>query len=329
MRLRRLRLRLAVSICAALALTFAARTPLAAQDWKGRGRVDGVVKNDKGEPVAGATVKLRWGKSSHGGPDATTDAKGKWAFFGIAGGPWNIDFEAAGYQPKQIQVPLLEGGRNETVSIQLEPAPQAAPAAAVAPPQLEVGGKKISPETASAIEAGNAALAAKNFAAARENYVKAAAELPDNGPLLQRIAVAYLGEGNKDEALRYARLASEKSPQDSGPWQMIAEIEIGKGNAAAGLDALSKIPPEKIVDNSLYMNAGIHLYNKKSLPEAEAAFDKAIAVKPDASAYYYRGLTRYQEKKISDAKADFQKALELDPNGPDAKDIKELLKTIP
>ena len=192
-----------------------------------------------------------------------------------------------------------------------------------------MGGKKISPETASAIEAGNAALAAKNFASARENYVKAAAELPDNGPLLQRIAVAYLGEGNKNEALRYARLASEKSPQDSGPWQMIAEIEIEKGNAAAGLDALSKIPPEKIVDNSLYMNAGIHLYNKKSLPEAEAAFDKAIAVKPDASAYYYRGLTRYQEKKTSDAKADFQKALELDPNGPDAKDIKDLLKTIP
>ena len=326
-------LRLIVSICAALAVgfAFAAPAPLAAQDWKGRGRVDGVVKNDKGEPVAGATVKLRWGKSSHGGPDATTDAKGKWAFFGIAGGPWNIDFEAPGYLPKQIQVPLLEGGRNETISIQLEPAPQAAPApaAAAAPPQLEVGGKKISPETASAIEAGNAALAAKNFATARENYVKAAAELPDNGPLLQRIAVAYLGEGNKDEALRYARLASEKSPQDSGPWQMIAEIEIGKGNAAAGLDALSKIPPEKIVDNSLYMNAGIHLYNKKSLPEAEAAFDKAIAVKPDASAYYYRGLTRYQEKKISDAKADFQKALELDPNGPDAKDIKDLLKTIP
>ena len=77
---------------------------------------------------------------------------------------------------------------------------------------------------------------AKNCAAARENYVKAAAELPDNGPLLQRVAVAYLGEGNKDEALRYARLASEKSPQDSGPWQMIAEIEIEKGNAAAGLD---------------------------------------------------------------------------------------------
>jgi Flp pilus assembly protein TadD len=316
-----------VSICAALAIALAASA--AAQEWRGRARVDGVVKNDKGEPVPGCAVKLRWGRSGRGGPDATADPKGKWAIGGLASGPWDIDFECPGYKPRQIQISVTEAGRNETVSVQLEPAPAAAAPAAAGPPQLEVGGKKISPETAAAIEAGNAAISAKNWAVARESYVKAATELPDNASLLNRIAVAYLGEGNKDEALRYARLASEKAPQDAAPWQLIAEVEIEKGNAAAGLEALSKVPAERIVDNSLYMNAGIHLYNKKQLPEAEAAFDKAIAVKPDASAYYYRGLTRYQEKKMADAKADLQKSLELAPDGPDARDIKDLLKSIP
>jgi superkiller protein 3 len=211
----------------------------------------------------------------------------------------------------------------------VEPAPAAAAPPASGPPQLEVEGRKISPETAAAIEAGNAAITAKDWPAARENYVKAAAELPDNASLLNRIAVAYLGEGNKAEALRYARLASEKAPQDAGPWQLIAELEIEKGNADEGLAALAKIPPEKIVDSTLYLNAGIALFNKKRLPEAEAAFDKAIAVKPDASAYYYRGLARYQEKKMAEAKADLRKALELAPDSPDAKDIQDLLKSIP
>jgi tetratricopeptide (TPR) repeat protein len=322
-----MRLRL-VSIGFALAVALVSSAT--AQEWKGRGRVDGVVKNDKGEPVAGATVKLRWGKSGRGGPDLTTDAKGKWAIFGIAGGPWDIDFEAPGYKARQIQVSLSEGGRNETVSVQLEPAPVAAPApAAAGAPQFEVGGKMISAEANAAIEAGNAAVAAKNWTAARENYLKAIAELPDNASLLNRIAYAYLGEGNKDEAQRYAKMAAEKAPQDSGPWQLIAELEIEKGNADEGLAALAKIPPEKIVDSTLYLNAGIALFNKKRLPEAEAAFDKALAVKPDASAYYYRGLTRYQEKKMADAKADLQKSLEMAPNSPDAKDIQELLKSIP
>jgi hypothetical protein len=36
-----------------------------------------------------------------------------------------------------------------------------------------------------------------------------------------------------------------------------------------------------------------------------------------------------QLKKNAEAKADLQKALELAPNGPDAKDIRDLLKTMP
>jgi superkiller protein 3 len=142
------------------------------------------------------------------------------------------------------------------------------------------------------------------------------------------MAFAYLGEGDKDDAVKYARMAAEKSPGEAAPWQLIAEVEIERGNAEAGLDALSKVPPEKIVDSGLYTNAGVSLYNKKKLGEAEAAFDKAIAVKPDATAHYYRGLTRYGEKKMKEAKEDFQKALELAPDGPDAKEIKDLLSSM-
>jgi tetratricopeptide (TPR) repeat protein len=318
-----------ISFGAALALAFFHAAPVVAQEWRGKARLDGVVKNAEGEPVAGCTVKLRWGRSGHGGPDETTDKKGKWAIFGLAGGPWDIDFEAPGYRPRKIQVSLTEAGRNDTVQVQLEPEAQAAPAAGAATPQLVVAGRKISPETAQAIEAGNAAMTAKNWPAARESYTKALAELPDNPALLQRIAVAYLGEGNKEEALRYARTAAETAPQESAPWQMIAELEIERGHPEEGLAALAKLPPEKIVDSVLYMNAGILLYNKKRFGDAEAAFDKAIAVKPDASAYYYRGLSRLQEKKTADAKADFQKSLELSPEGPDAKDIRDILKAMP
>ena len=309
----------------ALALILA--PPLAAQEWRGRARVDGQVKNDKGEPVDGCVVRLRWGKSGHGGPDQKTDAKGKWAIFGLAGGPWDLDFEAPGYKKKQIQITLQETNRNDTVEVVLEPAPQAV--AAPAPTQeILVGGQKISKDTAQSIQAGNAAMSAQNWPVARENYVKALVELPDNTALIERVAVAYLAEGNKDEALRYARMASEKAPADTQPWQIIAEVEIEKGNAEAGLAALDKLPRERILDPALYLNAGILLYNAKKLPDAVAAFDKAIGVKPDATAYYYRGLAELQQKKNAEAKADFQKALELAPDGPDARDIKDLLKSI-
>lgn len=317
----------------AAVLGAAALSPAAAQEWRGgKARVEGIVKNDKGEPIEGCKVALRWGRSGRGGPDMTTDKKGRWAIVGIVGGPWDLDFEAPGYQPKKISVELQEAGRNPTIEVRLDPqapAQASAPAGAPVEQAILVDGKKISKETAAAIEAGNAAMTARNWTAARESYVHASAELPDNSPLLQRIAAAYLGEGNKEEALRYARLAAEKTPQEPAPWQMIAELELEKGNADAGLAALGRLPAERITDPSLYINAGVLLYNKKNLPEAEAAFDKALGVKPDATAFYYRGLTRYQLKRTKEAKEDFQKALELDPNGPEAKVIKDLLKTIP
>lgn len=325
-------MRLRTTILALLFAVVLVTAPGAAQDWRGgKARIDGVVKDTKGEPIADCKVALRWGRSSHGGPDLTTDKKGRWAIFGLVGGPWDVDFEAAGYQTKKISVDLQEGGHNPTVDLQLEPQAAAAPVAGAAPQQaILVGGKKISKETAASIEAGNQAMNAKDWAGARESYLKALPELPDNSPLLQRIAAAYLGEGNAEEALRFARQVTEKDPQDASAWRMIAEIELQRGNLEAGTAALEKVPADKITDPQPYLNIGILWINKKKPAEAEAAFDKAIAIKPDlADAYYYRGLARMQLKKNAEAKADLKKALELNPDGADAKDIRDLLKSMP
>ena len=318
-----------VGVAVAL-LTAAFSAALVAQDWRGgRARVEGTVKNEKGEPIEGCKVMLRWGRSSHGGPDLTTDAKGHFAIFGIAGGPWDVDFDAAGYQTRKINVSLQEGGRNPSVDVQLEPAPQAQAPPPAAAPQVSVGGKKISKETADAIEAGNAAMGANNWAAARESYLKASAELPDNAALLERIAATYLADGKTDDALKYARQAAEKDPNDASAWRMVAELELQKGNLDAGRAALDKVPADRITDPQPYMNMGILLLNKKDPRGALGAFDRAIAIKADqADAYYYRGLCHMQLKENADARADLRKALELAPNGPDAKDIKDLLKTL-
>jgi tetratricopeptide (TPR) repeat protein len=314
-------LALAVAACAA---------SLPAQDWRGgRARVEGTIKNEKGEPIQGAKVMLRWGRSSHGGPDLTTDAKGHFAIFGLAGGSWDVDVEADGYQTKKISVSLSEGGHNAPVDLQLDPAPKAAAAGPQAP-QISVGGKKISKETADAIEAGNVAMAAKNWSAARESYQKALVELPDNSAVLERIAATYLAEDKTDDALTFAKRAAEKDVNDATAWRMVADLELQKGNLEAGQAALAKVPPDKISDPQPYLNVGILLMNKKQPAEAAAAFDRVIAMKPDlADGYYYRGLCRMQLKQNAEARADLRKALELAPDSPDAKDIKDLLKTLP
>lgn len=283
--------------------------------------MEGSVKNEKGEPIAGAKVSLRWGQSGHGGPDLQTDKKGKWAILGIVGGQWDVDFEAPGYLLKKISVSLSEAERNPPIDVQLEPQPQAQPHE-----ETRVGGKTISMETSEAIERANAAFQEKKYTAAREDYLKALAELPDNEPLLMRIAAAYGGEGNTQDALKYARQAAQIDPGDANAWLLIATVELQDGNLKAGKAALDKVPAEKVTQPEVYMNIGILLYNKKKPAEAEIAFARALTMKPDlAEGYYYRGLVRLQQNHKQDAKADFQKYLELAPDGSESKDVKELL----
>jgi Tfp pilus assembly protein PilF len=321
-----MRRRVGIAMFVVVAATVAA-AGLFAQEWRGgKARAEGTVKGPNGQPIADATVSMRWTQSGKGGPDIKTDKMGKWAIMGLASGDWNVDISAPGYQTKQITITLSQGERIPPVETQLEPVPQAQ---TESHEEIRVGGKKISAEASDAIERGNAAFAEKRFAEARENYSKALAELPDNEPLIMRIAAAYDGEANRPEALRYARMAVEKNPEETFGWLLIATIELQNGNLDAGKAALAKIPPEKVTQPDVYMNMGIVLYNKKKPAEAEAAFDRALALKPDlADGYYYRGLARLQQSHKAEAKADFQKYLELTPDGSESKTVKELLTSI-
>jgi tetratricopeptide (TPR) repeat protein len=297
-----------------------------AQEWRGgTARVEGTVKSASGEPIEGAKVSLRWGKSSRGGPDLKTDRKGHWAILGVVGGPWDVDFEAAGYQTKKISISLSESARNPNVEIRLDPeVKQVAPARE----EILVGGKKISKDAAAAIEAGNAALETKDYVAAREHYLKALPELPDNTALLMRIALAFEADNKPDEALDYSRQVIGKEPENLNARLTIAGIELERGHLDAAKEALSGIPEEKIT-GSMYLNMGILMFNKSNLPMAEDYFTRAIVKQPDvADAYYFRGLTRTQGKRAAEAKADFLKYLELDPSGKEAGTVKAILDTL-
>jgi tetratricopeptide (TPR) repeat protein len=301
---------------------------LNAQEWRGRGRIEGSVKSTKGQPIPNAKISLRWTQSGKGGTDLTTDKNGKFAYFGLAGGTWDVDFEAPGYQAKQISVPVQELNRNASIDVQLEPVEPPKETEGASHEELQVAGQKISKETAAAIDAGNTALTAKNWPVARENYQKALQEMPDYAPLYMSVAKTYAGEENTAEAINWARKAAEKDPSDGSAWKTIAELELSRGNLDAGREALSKVPAGQASDTS-YLNLGILLYNKKQNAAAEESFGKALAQTPDlADAYYYRGLARMQLKKNAEAKADLQKYLELAPSGGDADTVKELLKSL-
>jgi tetratricopeptide (TPR) repeat protein len=302
-----------------LAVGFATSV-LLAQDWRGKARVDGWVKDKSGQGIADATVEFSREK---GGKTSTkTNKKGYWAILGLAGGPWNVDVTAPGFEPRRTSVNLEEGNRIPAMDIKLEPAAAAAPVASAAP-------NKAAEEVRTAVEEGNRLLGEKKYAEARAQYEKALAAVPDNTALLRGVAQTYHGEGNKDKAIETLRRISELEPSNADNQVLLASMLLEQGKLDEGRALMDQLPPGAVKDPAVYVNLGILLMNKNNSAQAVTYFGKAIELDPSqADSYYYRGLALLGAKKNAEAKADFKKFLELKPEGAEAKEVRELLQTL-
>ena len=308
-----------------LLLSLLATPALVAQDWRGKGRVDGWVKDPSAKPIADAKVELK--RESGGGTSTSTNKKGYWAIMGLRGGPWNVDISAPGFETRQISINVSEAGRIPPMEIQLQPAAAAAPTApqpGAAAPQEGAG-----PEIIVAIELGNKRVVEKKFAEARTEYEKALAAVPNNTAILGGIAQTYHGEGNKGKAIETLKKIAELEPSNTQNHVLLANLLLEEGKLEEGKAMLEALPAEAIKDPSVYINLGILFMNKKKGEEARTYLTKAIALDPTgADGYYYRGLALIQTKKNAEARADLKKYLELKPDGPEAKEVREILQAL-
>jgi len=86
------------------ALLLLSTTPLLAQAWAGKGRLQGTVTDEAGKPIEGAKITLRQGNDTvkaenPGPPPITTNSKGKWTILGLGEGTWGVLIEKDGFIP--------------------------------------------------------------------------------------------------------------------------------------------------------------------------------------------------------------------------------------
>lgn len=314
----------------AAALLCIAATLFAGEDWRGNNRLSGtIVDKNTGKPVPNAKIALRQG--ARGGPDVAGDSSGKWAYMGLASGPWNMDVSAPGYVTRQLSLSVVENQRVPPMKIEIEPqaAPQpSAEAAAPAAEEVKIGGQVVSKDIADAVEAGNTALGAKNYKDAVANYEKAVAALPTFTPLKFALARAYYGANELPKATAIMEELYKGEPANAQYASLYANMLLEGGQVDKAKDVIEKLPDGALDMNTL-LNAGIALMNKKQPGAALTYFNKAVTLDPKSHlGYYYRGLAHIQQNKAKEAKSDLEKVIELAPTSDEAKDAKEYLKSI-
>jgi tetratricopeptide (TPR) repeat protein len=295
----------------AMLVLFAA-LPAASQDWVGKGRLEGVVRDQDGKPIQGATVKLRLPDRPNEGPDLKTDAKGRWSKFGLRSGEWKVTVEAPGFQPGDIVIAVSEVQRSNPIDYRMAPVPKASE-------QAQSG---LPPEVLEAVTAGNDALEQKRWVDARAAFEKVLSVAPENVGLLMALARSYYGEGNTEKAVEMLKKVTDKDASNWGAWMLMANMLLEKGKLEEGRAALGKVPQSSVTDPNIFINVGVLFMNQKKMDEAEDYFTKAVEVAPGQyDPYYYRGLARIGLKKYDEGRADLTKVVELAP--PDSNEVKE------
>ena len=321
------------------ALLFAA-TPVSAQSWAGKGRLQGEIRDENGKPIEGATITLRKGTErvdpkADGPKPITTNKHGKWSTLGLAGGAWGILIEKEGYAPSEGQVSVNEFAVAQPINISLK---SMATLQAAAQAEAAKAGKKIEPsgnaKAKAALEKATVAQQAGRWAEARAGFEEGLGLLEEADPsvrlsVLRAIADTYAKEGNQAQAIATLERALQVDPNDAVSLQIIATTLISQGKEKEAEAYMARLPQGVKIDPDTLLNTGIKAYNDKDLNGALERFNRVVEQNPDlANAYYYRGLTYLGLNKSAEAKADFEKVLQLDPSFPNADEVREYIKAL-
>src|SRR5205809_185793 len=255
--------------CTLLA-TLAIALPAAAQ-----GRIKGTVKDDKGQPVAGAQVTIEFQGNVSRKFDMKTDNKGEFIQIGLASGEYKVIAE----KDKMAGMTLarVRGGQPAEVNLVITPGGSVLDAKQAAAKNAEVMKAVDAGMAASAAGKPDEAIVAFNQAIAlnqscfgcysalgaayvqKKDYDKAEASYKKGIEIKADYAEAYSGLAsiyNAQHKFDQAQAASAKASELSG------------GGAATGGNP------------DIFYNQGVIAWNAGKIADAKKAFESAIAANP-------------------------------------------------
>jgi tetratricopeptide (TPR) repeat protein len=302
---------------AALVVVLLGALPVAAQT----GRVGGLVKDDKGQPLKGATVVAENPAASPPSFTATTDDKGRFSIIGLRAGNWKLTASAPGFQPSVGQVPIRTiGTPNPPVEFTLA-AGATGPAGALA----GVNTKELQGELAAA----EAKMTASDFDGAIAAYQAMLTKVPALTMLHMQIGRAQRMKKDYDGAL-----ASYQKLLAADPTNERAKIEVGmtnleKGDFAAAETALSEAAQSTSASREVFYNLGEVKFAKGETDAAMAAYQRAIDIDANwAKPYFKMGLGRLQKADMPGALQMMEKVIAVEPNSAEATQAKALIEQL-
>ena len=283
------------------------------------GRVAGVIREEGGQPLKGATVtadNASVGQSF----TATTDDKGRFNMIGLRSGDWRFIAQAPGYSPEGGMLNVRSGGQNVPISFELKHSGVAFFGA--------LGGV-VSKDLQADLTAADALYSQKKFDEAIAMYRSILNKVPVVTSINLQIASAYRNKKDYPAALAaYADLLKAEPGNEVAKVEM-AMTALERGDAQTAEDALMRAAGEPGAPREVFYTLGEVKLAANDADGAAAWFQRASSADP----FWAKPLLRLGEaamKKGDNAGAArlLARAVAVDPTAPEAATAKTALESL-
>jgi Tfp pilus assembly protein PilF len=230
-------------------------------------RAGGIVRDDVGQPIKGATIRADNPEAPLGTITATTDDKGRWAIIGLARGSWTFTAAAPGFQPQFAELNIQRVGTpNPPLTFVLQKAPVRPPAGIEG-----VTAKDLQQQLLSADELYNQ----QKFQEAIVAYRSILGNAPSLSVVQLQIAAAYRNLKDYDKAIEaYAELL-RADPDDDRAHVGMAMANLEKGDVAAAEQQLTRAAEAPLASREVFYNLAEIKFSRNETDQAALWYKKA------------------------------------------------------
>lgn len=286
------------------------------------GRVGGVVKDEAGNPIKGATVTAENPAASPSSFTATTDDKGRFSIIGLKSGGWSFSAVAPGFAPEagRLNVSTI-GAPNPPLTFTLKKGGTAGPASALG----GTAAKDLQADLQNADQQFNA----QRFDDAIASYRAIMAKAPALSVINLQIAAAYRNKKEYDNAIAAYNDLLKVDPNNDKAIVGLGMTYLEKGDIQAAEDTLTKAAASAKPTREVFYNLGEVKFSKGQTDEAAGWYRKASDTDPSWGKPIFKlGLVALNKGDKDATISMMEKVISADPTSPEAAQAKTVIEQL-
>lgn len=297
-----------------------------AQEHMGKGRINGTVVDENGNPLEGVLIiveSMKYETKLQG----QSDENGHFAVAGMGTGFWRVTASKKGYSSSYVNMNVRQLQRNPPITFTLKK-------------MTGYAALMADEDSFALLDKGNLFIQEEKYDEAMEVFNEFLEKYPEIYQVHLNIGTCYLKKEDLDKAEAEFKLVLDKIKETLGDYKQdpqaslraftgLGEIYIQKEDFETAQTYFSQaldISPE---DEVAAYNVGEVFFSHQKIDDAIKYFELAIKIKPAWSKPYMKlGYVHLNKGDFASSLEYFNKFLEMDPENPEAPQVKNIIATI-